>query len=453
MQAALQRYICAAALLLLVIPSTSLAADPPPTPPVKYVGDNTGTIGFLDIGGVRLRSSSAARGIRAGDFLIWPSLVLEGRYDSNLFRESERGIEEPTAVPVLRIMPGLAVSNPNPSKISLSLGAGADVRLYISEDQEVSNHTNVGVSGDFKLGILPKGAVTVWLVDTFRRTLATGFPESSATFNRNANKAGATVSIHPGGGALDISLGYRYSLTFFDDFESGDSQSHDLMFRTTWRFYPKTLALLEATASLMDWDKEASFSGLNVDNNQVRVYAGLSGFITKRLATLFKVGYGNSLHSEGPTYSSVIGQAELQYKFSTRVLGAAGYLRNYRTGFWANFTGEDRVYMRWQLGFHRRFGMDVYAAFGMLKYAEFDPSSADYAVNQVEREDQQVLGHVRFNINVARWLGVSLGYEINALITNYEITRSSVVAGEISESLDPGEFIRHQAYVSANFRY
>lgn len=115
---------------------------------LQYVVRNNGLSGFLDTQSVRLRTQDD-RGIKAGDFMLWPTLFLEGRYDSNFLQDAGTGSETTIReVPVFRIMPGLAISNHSPNKLSFNFGVQADARLYASGEEFIDERRNVG--GDRK---------------------------------------------------------------------------------------------------------------------------------------------------------------------------------------------------------------------------------------------------------------------------------------------------------------
>ena len=423
-------------------------------PPVRYLEGNEGIGGFSDGNAIRLRTQTQ-RGINAGDFLIWPALKLEGRYDSNIFQSSDE--ETPQAVPMLRIMPGIALTNPASSKLAFSLGAEADVRVYLSENEALQALTNAGVKGDLRVDILPTGPVTVSIFDVFRRTLNARRNDTSQTYNLNQNMAALRVNIHPGAGALDIALGYAFNVSLYDDFEQANSMSHDMLFRTTWRFYPKTLALLEARGNFRDWETDSQYEGLYVDNKSFRVFTGLSGYITRWLGTLLKVGYGNSFHDAGSSYESVVGQAELQFRINPSILIAAGYSRDFQNSFYANFFTENKGYLRSQMRFGGRVGLDLTAGYHLIDFSEFDPAALDPTVtvfvSHKERRDQHISGHAKVDVDITRWIGMTVGYEVRAVFSNFRIENSEFIDSELVKHIDYGGYVRHQVYGSINVRY
>ena len=428
------------------------ADEPPLRPPVPYVETNDGTQGFLDQGGVRLRTERE-RGVRLGNIVLWPTLFVESRWDSNVFQQDAQDTTELTSAALFRFLPGLAISNLRPNKLAFTFGLLGDARVYVSEDRAVKGQNNVGGNADLRLDILPNSPVTITLLDTFRRSLQSQNVSSDKTFNVNANRAGIRFAIHPGGKALDIALGYAYLLHIFDDTTNLNWQSHNITFKSTWRFYPKTFAILEATLAMKDWDSEPYGQGQFVDNKALRVWAGLSGFWTKKLTTLIKVGYGNSLHDEGPSFEHIIGHVELGYKITNGILLAAGYLRDYsQTSFLGNFFVENRTYLRTQFDLVQRVRIDGMAAYSLVDYAEYDPAALGVSqvfVSHKERRDQVIRGNIRVDVDIARWVGVSVGYEVMAVLSNYFTENLSLA----ERPRDYGAFVRHQVYGSVNIRY
>ena len=439
-------------------------------PPVDYVRSNGG-IGGIDQGpGIRLQFNEP-RGIRVGSFIIWPSLFLEGRWDSNLFAKADADQGKIVDAPVLRIVPAVALKNPHPRTLGFTLGVETDVRLYISDNADVSDQQNVGVKADLALDILPRGPVTVTLYDVFRRDLQTRNFDSPQTYNQNLNKGGVRVSIHPGGGALNIALGYGFAISKFDDYPMGDYLFHEIQLLTTWRFYPKTAAFLEVLSEIRDWDTEPD-RGRFVDGAPIRVNLGLSGYLTKKLAVLLKLGYGNGLYESGPNFGDVdcegssevdkcrfvgflntlLVHAEVAARFTPTVLLAAGYKRDFRDSFYGNFYTEGTTYLRGQFRFWRRVGLEFALGYHLIDFAPWDPGAEgipNVRVSHTRRRDQAVSANVKVDVDITRWIGVTLGYETRAVFSNFFI--EEVRAGGVF--IDYGRYTRHQVYASVNVRY
>ncbi len=453
--------------LMLWVPNGSAQQSP-----IPYIGQNTGLGGFSYGPGIRLRSEEN-RGIKAGDFIFWPSLIIEGRWDSNVFQQTDCDSidaqpgkecdEKPTDAPVMRIVPGFAFSNANPNKVAFQFGVESGARLYFSDVAQVKDQRNFDLKSDLKIDILPKGPVTVSIMDSFRRTLDTRNFSTKSNYNSNYNRAGAQVAIHPGGGALNVRLGYGYVFNFFDEFDKGEYQEHEFEFLTTWRFYPKTAAFLSATGSMKDWDSSDSSTVVLNDNKPLRVTAGLNGYFTKKIAALLSVGYGAAFYEKGPDFEHVIGQAEMTYKITPTILTAVGYRRNFSDSYYANYYGDDSVYLRANMRFARRVGLTLLGSFHFLRYAELDPvlnedldTKYKASVSQIERLDQALNLHAQVSVDITRWIGVSLGYELRAVFTDFVATYQALdgsgnPTGQFNSEY--GQYIKHQVYGSINIRY
>jgi hypothetical protein len=437
-------------LALLMVSPRALSQDAP----VPYLKDNTGLSGFFRGPGIRLRTERI-RGIRAGKFIIWPSLMIEGRYDSNVFQEDAQ--ENPTASPVLRILPGFAITNTNANKFALSLGLQSDVRLYLTENKTVRELRDFGVKTDLRVDILPKGPVTVSIIDVFRRELETPNYSTSQTFDQNFNKAGIRVGIHPGGGALNIELGYAYAFNLFEDFPDSDFaiddfQFHEFELMASWRFYPKTAMFISANGKLRTWNGSKAAKEIYIDSNPFRVYAGLNGFFTKKLAALLKVGYGHSFHDSGESYEHVVGHAEVAYKITRTTLLAVGYSRDFVDSFYANFYTDNHIYLRFNTRILRRLGIQLNAGYHLIDYARFDPVDQGLAVQvrNKERRDQGLNVHAQISFDITRWIGVSVGYELRSVMTDFW---TKYLSPDNQERLDLGSFVKHQVYSSVDVRY
>jgi len=456
-------WLCIVVGLFLWIPAGQAQQSP-----IPYIGQNSGLSGFTYGPGIRLRTDET-RGIKAGDFMFWPSLVIEGRWDSNVFQsadgedtcpnETQKCTETPVDAPVMRIVPGFAFSNRNPNKVAFQFGVESGARLYLSERKDVKEQRNFDIKSDLKLDILPKGPVTVTILDTFRRTLDTSNYSSTKTYNRNYNRAAARVAIHPGGGALNVQLGYGYVFNMYDDFGKGDYQEHDFEFLTTWRFYPKTAAFISATGSLKDWESSNDPTVVLVDNKPLRVSAGLNGYFTKKIAALLSVGYGAGFYDKGPDFEHVIGQAELTYKIAPSVLTAIGYRRNFSDSFYANYYGDDSIYLRANMRFARRVSLTLLGSFHFLQYAEFDPvldddlvGAAKAEVSEKERLDQALNLHAKVSVDITRWIGVSVGYELRAVFSDF-FSATNWEDDPSKKRLDFGRYTKHQVYGSIDIRY
>ena len=203
---------------------------------------------------------------------------------------------------------------------------------------------------------------------------------------------------------------------------------------------------------MKDWDSEAYGDGQFVDHKALRIWAGLSGFWTKRLTTLIKVDTethytirAHHLKTLLPTSSSGIS--------SPTVSCSLAVFRDYsQTSFLGNFFVENRSYLRTQFDFLQRVRVDGMVAYSLVDYAEYDPAALGVSqvfVSHKERRDQVIRGNVRVDVDITRWIGVGVGYEVTAVLSNYFTENLSLA----NRPRDYGAFIRHQVYGTINVRY
>jgi hypothetical protein len=92
-------------------------------------------------------------GIRAGSFLIFPSIGVSESYDTNVFATPDDEVDDF----ITQVEPNVEVVS-NFSRHALSLSAGADVAFYASETDE--NYQDFFVNGDGRLDVTRDSALT-----------------------------------------------------------------------------------------------------------------------------------------------------------------------------------------------------------------------------------------------------------------------------------------------------
>jgi len=406
--------------------------------------------------GVGLLSKKPKYGVMAGDFIIQPRLFAEGSYRSNFFRVDTRN-DDPEGALTFHIRPGVALFNPQFDKVAVSLGLDVDVFVPMGEEQ-VTDQTNVGGNVKLAVALFPKSALTLTLNEHFNRTIWMR-PTVTSNANRNWNRVGADLSFHPGGRALDFTLGYAYDLISYDELGDLDHDQHNLRFLASWRFYPMTYTFLEATVGFLDYkrtvtDDEEARSGNYVPGTPVKVYAGLSGYVTERLALLVRAGYGNSLLDRDPEdFSSFVGQLQASYRFSAKTVIHAGVARDFELTPLGGYMDYTRVYA----SFTQRLGelAEIHAdfAYDIRHFGEWTPAQVTFGdditvtptASDAERGEDFIRAGVLIDFDVSRLFGVTVGYRYEGILSDFSISdsgRSRFVA-----------YDDHRVYASLNLRY
>ncbi len=403
--------------------------------------------------GVGLLSKKPRFGVSAGEFILQPRFFLESEYRSNFFRVDTREAD-PEGVVSLHVRPGVALFNPDYNDVAMSLGVDLDVFVPMG-DERVADQLNLGGVARLAVALFPRSTFSVTLYETFERTLWMR-PQVNVNANRNHNVIGADLSFHPGGRALDFTLGYAYELMRYDDIDRIDSDAHRLRLLASWRFYPLTYAFLESTLAFNSYTSEreadAEATGNLVPSSPLRVYAGLSGFVTERLALLLRVGYGNSFLDRGEDFSSFIGMAQASWRFSPRTILHVGIARDFEDAALGGYVEFVRPY----IAFTQRFGelaeLSVDFAYDIRSYGTWQPTPVEIGgedLTPVATDARRSEGAIRagflLDFDLTRLFGATLGYRYDSVVSDYAI----VTADQPSYVA----FDDHRIFVSLNLRY
>ncbi|MFO0750258.1 MAG: outer membrane beta-barrel protein [Myxococcota bacterium] len=401
--------------------------------------------------GVGLLSKKPRFGIAAGEFVIQPRFFLESEYRSNFFREDSRN-GDPDGVFSLHVRPGVALFNPEFENVALSMGLDLDVFVPMTGGSDATDQTNAGGKAHVSASFFPKKALTLTLHETFERSLWMR-PDIAANGNQNHNIAGVDASFHPGGRALDFTLGYGYDLIRYDNIDRIDTDQHIFRFMGSWRFYPMTYAFLESTLALSTYahplEDSASQPGNFVDGTPVKVYAGMSGYITEKLALLVRAGYGNSLLERGDGFSSFIGMAQVSWRFGPNTIVHLGFARDFDLAPLGGYV----EYMRPYVEFTQRLGelvdLDVDFAYDIRSYGAWSPlplATGDLpSATDTNRSEGMIRGGVMLDFDLSRLFGVTVGYRYESVVSDFAIT----TAGQQNFVA----YDDHRIFASLNLRY
>ena len=424
---------------------------------------NAATGGGLKSGSAKMTmpTISKAKGLRSGDFVLTPSIAVDAHHDTNVFNGNvdEKG-NEPVPATSLRIGPRLGLSNGSDSEVQFTFAAAGDIRLYLSDVRQVDELTAFGGNADLGVTFAARRAISFSIFDHFARALQANNWDTFQTLNRYSNDIGGRVSFHPGEiperRPLEVSLMGAYAIDRFDDFDAGATDTIRTRFTSSWRFLPKTAAVLDSSWDFRDF-KNPGDSGLLTDSKPWRVQAGLAGALTKKVTFRATAGWGMSLHSideadpkydpsDERTFNNFIGAFALGFRASGSTLLHIGYSRDFRDSYYANFM----QFHRGSVSLSQRFGtmLDVNAWFNATygTYGAYKPNIG-VKLQQLNRIDTQLDGGIRANFEVSRLIGMDIGYRFRGVITNYRISSLN------DDIIDLGAYSAHEIFAGVVLRY
>ncbi len=405
------------------------------------------------------------RGLRTGEFTLYPSMGLMTHYDTNLFNGSDKENNAPIGATSLRFMPRLSLINDGNGNVNFAFNGLGDARLYLSDNNIVSEQKAVGGNLNLDVTFGQKRSMSLTVYNYFNRALRTNNWATLETLNRVANDVGARVEFHPGDiperRPFNISIGGSYAVDAFDNFTAGDTSTIRTKLTGSWRFLPKTAAVLDAGWDFRKYETASlKQAGLAADSKPFRARAGLTGALTKRISAQALAGWGMSTHATGSSYSGFLGSVGvgLRASESTRL-----YL-TYDHDFVDSFFGNYVAFHRFGASLKQRFGnvLDVTGSFGtrLMSFGVIEPkgvlasglsSSCDGAVAGKSgcRNDTGVDASLVAAFELHRLVGMNIGWTMRKVITSFKVLSAS----NTNLVLDVGEYTAHEIYATVVLRY
>lgn len=338
------------------------------------------------------RRFSEGAGIKTGDVELHPGIAAEVGYDSNYFYRSHRGPDpslangDPNApvrdAGVIRVTPQFYVSSITSQRReggggelpSMTFRVGTAVSVLKLIGKEVADSTdplNAYGNVNGRVDILPSRPFGAGIFAGYTRTLqasTVGNPDLS--FNRSDVNAGLELIVIPGGGTLDMRLGYQFFGAFFEQSQGVPftNYTHEISARNRWKFRPRTALFHDTSLRFIHYpNRDRAINTLH-DSTPLRTRIGLNGLVTSRFAFLAAVGYGASFHRGGPAVGSCAGPCQFdtvtgQVQGTFYLSGApdvteptavslsvssisVGYVRDYANSYLGDFYGSDRGYLQ-----------------------------------------------------------------------------------------------------------
>lgn len=376
-------------------------------------------------------------GLSAGGFKLLPHVDIGYGFDSNVFYEDDTNVESPNGSQVLNITPGIGIENVNGQNLELKLRADATVSRYISDNQAVSDQSNVGADVGVGVTFFKASALALNLRERFRRALERRNYETSSNSNRNINEIGAGVIFRPGGGALNVTTNYTFVADLFADRDSdwGDMLHHDISLNGSWKFFPYTALVVDGQWQMRSYQSEGQGAyGELTDSMPLKVRIGLNGFVTKKLSLLLLAGYGNSFHEmhettaavnphENDSFSMLIGEARVSYKLAPTTILQGGYKYDFNDSLFSNYVAAHNIYVDVRQRFAERVDLLASVTFMNRNYSQLPRAYFESAPDAVkaelkglltgyDRTDNLLLASLKAKVDITRFLAFSASYNL-----------------------------------------
>jgi hypothetical protein len=415
--------------------------------------------------GEGLTSSRPKFGIRAGDFVVQPRLFVESFYASNYFREDERneGVVLSDVV-AMRLRPGVAIYNPGFTNVAISLAVDADALLPFGEEERIKAQSDLGGDVHGKIDLFPKRALTMALTGRFKRELWTRPSSGTSSADRNDVTVGTGLAFHPGGRALELRAGYQLKVVAYDDLDSQNTDSHNFSFQTSWRFFPLSYLVMDASMRMVSYvgqeEPVIGAIGYHAEASPWKVVGGMSGYFSERLALRLRGGYGDAMVEEGESHAGPIADVRLTYRFGMQTAWHLGYNMDFETAALGGFYSYHRGYTSLEQNIGRIGRLHLDAGVDIRVFGAYEPGDSVVQIDGVDepvtvtasdlnRSDMIIRAGMLMDFDFSRLFGLTAGYRYESSVSDYSAT--SIFQGKTRVNF--AGYTDHRVIVSLNLRY
>lgn len=226
-------------------------------------------------------------GIRAGPFLIYPSLSVAEVYDDNVFATDNNTDDD-----LITLIEPQVRAESNFSRHRLGFTAGSQVAFHINEEDE--DYQDFFVSTDGRLDITRQNFVNAEL-QFARDHTDRDDPEDEGDRDEleELDRYGGEVSFTQLFNRLNFRLTGRAIRTAFDSADQADRDlvSYDALFRTGFFVSPRINTFVQGLYNIQDRDRSEDFNGFDRDSEGWGLSAGAAVDLTNLLVGEFSVGY------------------------------------------------------------------------------------------------------------------------------------------------------------------
>jgi hypothetical protein len=226
-------------------------------------------------------------GIRAGSFLIFPSLNVSEVYDDNVFATDNDTDDDLITV----ISPQVRVES-NFSRHRLGLTAGSEVAFHVSETDE--DYQDFFVSSDGRLDITRQNFVDAEVL-LARQHQSRDDPEDTGDRNQltEFNRYGGELSFTQLFNRFNFRVTGRTFRTAYEESDQSDrdQNAYEGLLRAGFFVSPRINAFVQGSYNIQKRDRRRDFSGIDRDSDGWGVSVGTAVDLTNLLVGEASIGY------------------------------------------------------------------------------------------------------------------------------------------------------------------
>ncbi len=392
------------------------------------------------------RSSDSETGFRIGsNGRLQPGLNFALAYQSNVYRTEA----DPEADFTLRLEPHIRylIRSDNANfKIYGNYYLKKYLGAFVDHDLDQVGHKDLDVFLNYKIGLSlmtrPKSKISFLVADDLHR-LSREFDNQDRMFHRYSLMDRLSNNFEIGaegrpGSSLRIRGLFHFDLTRYTGADTqllgaaGNrivyGQAFDLYgtIDAAWRFFPKTQLLFQADVGGILWDPTISeLLGDNADpllseltqydSTHWRVWAGIQGKISRKIAMQALFGYGNAYFKDNPEEAEgnlsgangILGKVQLHWNPVATQRITVGFLRDYKYLYFSNYYITTSPYVRYQ----------GQIAGLVLPRAEFGYQYRQIG-GYIDRIDHEVRARVGVDFQIAEVFSIGASYRLWSIVAS-----------------------------------
>jgi hypothetical protein len=163
---------------------------------------------------------------------------------------------------------------------------------------------------------------------------------------------------------------------------------------------------------------------------------GLSGLFTPRFGIAFLIGYGGGFYDGGDDFDSVVANGELRFFVTPMSVIRAGFIRDIRPSFFANYYERNEGYVSYEQLIVGRVLLSAKLRLGYWKYAtmyQADGETPSTAIDPNPRVDWPVVSAIGFaEYRITDWIAINATFAYT--LDKTETTIISPTWGDLRES-------------------
>ena len=401
-------------------------------------------------------------GISLGDrVVLHVGIGAELRYDSNVYYESSNT----TQALALRLTPNFSIATRSgvrtlgtdgaaaPHKVDFRIGGGLDYREFLVSNTGMRPPRQFNILGNASLTILPSGPFTLELFDNFVRSNQPAYETINYNYDRDVNELGFRARIKPGGGRLELQLGYVFGIDLWETSpqDQYDNFYHRSTIRLLWKFLPKTSVYVQGENYVYQYRHPPPVETLpgggtqqvRPDGYPLRVIAGLNGLLTAKLNFDLYAGYANGFYQSGPSPNTGIAGLSLNWRPYALASGTLAYRHDFINSLLGVYADVDNVSVSWTQQIWRFSGF-LRLAYQNTRYQGITPIAGNAPVSDHRTDNGFTLNARVDYFAYKNWLALSLGYDFNLVRSDSQLGTVGVAG------LTPVDFDKHEVYFNVS---